>query len=364
VSPITPVLATREREFNRRYAIMGNTKPAMQPGQLERKGMRVLVTGGAGYIGSVVVELLADRGHGVVVYDNLIKGQVSAVDPRAHFVEGDIADLALLEETLRGHNVDAVMHFAAHSLVGESMQDPGKYFSNNVSASITLVDAMLRAGVKSLVFSSSAATYGMPRSVPIKESDPTDPINPYGESKLAFERMLRWYDQANGLRFVSLRYFNAAGASEKYGEVHDPETHIIPIVLQTALGQRPAVQVYGDDYPTPDGTAIRDYIHVIDLAEAHILALEWLAGGGASHIFNLGNGSGFSVRQVLDTARRVTGREIPAEIAPRRPGDPPVLVATSDQIRATLGWKPRYPDLEEIIRTAWEWHQRHPLGYS
>lgn len=327
------------------------------------EGKRVLVTGGAGYIGSVAVERLLDAGHGVVVYDNLIKGHSGAVDPRAVFVEGDLLDVGLLEDTLQGHRIDAVMHFAAHSLVGESMQDPGKYFTNNVSASIGLADAMLKVGVKVLVFSSSAATYGIPESAPVTEDEPTGPINPYGESKLAFERMLKWYDQANGLKFVSLRYFNAAGASAKYGEVHDPETHLIPIVLQTALGQRPAVSIFGDDYPTRDGTAIRDYIHVIDLADAHLLALEWLAEGGESQIFNLGNGAGFSVQEVVEAARRVTGQDIPAEVGPRREGDPPVLVASSDEIKQKLGWKPQYPDLESIIRTAWEWHQRHPLGY-
>ena len=344
---------------------MSNAEPAK--GQPNRQGTgtsRVLVTGGAGYIGSITVEQLADRGHHVVVLDNLVKGHRGAVDPRAVFVEGDFADQELLEETFRSHRIEAVMHFAAHSLVGESMQDPGKYFLNNVSGGIALVDAMLRAGVKVLVFSSSAATYGLPERSPISEADPTDPINPYGESKLAFERMLGWYDRANGLRYASLRYFNAAGASEKYGEVHDPETHLIPLVLQTALGQRPSVQIFGDDYPTEDGTAVRDYIHVIDLAEAHILALDWLLAGGVSHIFNLGNGSGFSVKQVIEAARSVTGREIAAQTGPRRPGDPPVLVASSGEIKAKLGWKARYPDLEAIIASAWDWHRRHPLGYE
>jgi UDP-glucose 4-epimerase len=279
-------------------------------------------------------------------------------------VEGDIADLPLLERTLKEHQVDAVMHFAAHSLVGESMENAVKYFTNNVSASVTLVEAMIRAGTKMLVFSSSAATYGMPRSSPIRETDPTAPINPYGESKLLFEKMLRWFDEAHGVRFVSLRYFNAAGASEKYGEVHDPETHIIPIVLQVALGQRPQVQIYGGDYETPDGTAVRDYIHVIDLAQAHVLALEWLARGGESQIFNLGNGSGFSVKEVVETARRVTGHEIPAQVGPRRAGDPPVLVASSEAIISKLGWKPKYAELEDIISTAWKWHQRHAMGYE
>jgi UDP-glucose 4-epimerase len=324
----------------------------------------VLVTGGAGYIGSVAVEQLCDAGHHVVVYDNLIKGHRGAIDPRAHFVEGDIADLALLEETMREHGVRAVMHFAAHSLVGESMENPGKYFDNNVSASLLLVEAMQRTGADVIVFSSSAATFGEPEGNIISEDAPQDPINPYGESKLMFERMLRWFDELRGLKYVSLRYFNAAGASEKYGEVHDPETHLIPIVLQVALGQRPHVQIYGDDYPTPDGTAVRDYIHVVDLAQAHLLALDWLMSGGESGAFNLGNGEGFSVKQVIEEARRVTGHPIPAQVGPRRAGDPPVLVASSEGIVTRLGWKPRYPQLAEIIRTAWEWHRRHPLGYD
>jgi UDP-glucose 4-epimerase len=327
-------------------------------------GMSVLVTGGAGYIGSVAVELLLDEGHQVVVYDNLIKGHRGAVDPRATFVEGDLADLPLLERTLTQHKVDAVMHFAAHSLVGESMENAVKYFSNNVSAGVTLAEAMIHAGTRMLVFSSTAATYGEPESIPIKETDPTVPINPYGESKLIYERMLRWFDRVHGIKFVSLRYFNAAGASEKFGEEHDPETHIIPIVLQVALGQRPFVQIYGDDYPTRDGTAIRDYVHVIDLAQAHMLALQWLANGGESQIFNLGNGSGFSVQEVVETARKVTGHEIPAQVGPRRHGDPPVLVASSEAIVEKLGWKPKYAGLEDIIGSAWKWHQSHPMGYS
>lgn len=341
---------------------MANTKPADI--DQNRRQMRVLVTGGAGYIGSVTVEQMLDRGHEIVVLDNLIKGHQQAVDPRARFVEGDIADIALVEKTLKDNRIDAVVHFAAASLVGESMQNPGKYFQNNVAGGASLVEAMLRAGVRMLVFSSSAATYGNPETSPIKETDPTAPINPYGESKLMFERMLRWYDEANGLRFVSLRYFNAAGASEKFGEVHDPETHLIPLVLQAALGQRPSVQIFGDDYPTPDGSAVRDYIHVIDLAEAHILAINWLASGGESQIFNLGNGTGFSVRQVVEAAKRVTGRDIDAQVGPRRAGDPPVLVASSEQISRKLGWKPRYHDLDEIIRSAWNWHQRHAMGYE
>jgi UDP-glucose 4-epimerase len=331
---------------------------------LKTSGSTVLVTGGAGYIGSVATEMLLDAGHRVVVFDSLIKGHRRAVDPRAEFVEGDLADGALVERALREHNVDAVMHFAAHSLVGESMENASKYFNNNVVAGLTLLDAMLKAGVRRLVFSSTAATYGMPENVPIGEKDKTLPINPYGESKLVYERILRWYDEVHGIKFVSLRYFNAAGASEKYGEVHDPETHLIPLVLQVALGQRPEIQIYGDDYPTPDGTAVRDYIHVVDLSEAHLLALNWLAKGGESQIFNLGNGSGFSVKEVIEVAREVTKHEIPARMGPRRPGDPPVLVASSVEISEKLGWKPTYPGLREIIETAWAWHQKHPMGYE
>jgi UDP-glucose 4-epimerase len=322
------------------------------------------VTGGAGYIGSVAVEQLCDAGHKVVVYDNLIKGHRGAVDPRAAFVDGDIADLDLLEKTMQEHQVRAVMHFAAHSLVGESMENPGKYFNNNVSASLMLVEAMQRTGADIIVFSSSAATFGVPESEIIREDAKQDPINPYGESKLMFERMLKWFDEANGIKYISLRYFNAAGASEKYGEVHDPETHLIPLVLQVALGQRPHIMIFGDDYPTRDGTAIRDYIHVVDLAQAHLLALDALLSGGESGAFNLGNGEGFSVKEVIETARQVTGHPIPAQVGPRRAGDPPVLVASSEGIVARLGWKPDYPQLADIISTAWDWHRQHPLGYS
>ena len=332
--------------------------------QLNNSKMNVLVTGGAGYIGSITTEMLLDAGYKVVVYDNLVKGHTGAVDPRALFVEGDLNGGALLEETLRTNHIDAVMHFAAFSLVPESMQDAAKYFSNNVSASVTLVEAMVRTGVKMMVFSSSAATYGLPKEVPIQERDATAPINPYGESKLMFERMLRWFDEVHRIRFVSLRYFNAAGASKTFGEVHDPETHLIPIVLQVALGQRPSIQIAGDDYPTQDGTAVRDYVHVEDLADAHILALEWLSDGGESQIFNLGNGHGFSVKEVIETARKVTGHEIPAQVGPRRAGDPPALVASSEEIMKTLGWKPKYAALDQIIETAWDWHRRHPMGYE
>jgi UDP-glucose 4-epimerase len=335
------------------------------PEQPNTNGMSVLVTGGAGYIGSVAVEMLLDAGHSVVVYDNLVKGHRGAVDNRARFVEGDLADLPLLEKTLSDNHVEAVMHFAAHSLVGESMENPAKYFDNNVSTGLILLEAMERKGVNILVFSSSCATYGMPQGDYLRETDPQAPINPYGESKLVYERMLRWFGELKGLKCISLRYFNAAGASEKFGEVHDPETHLIPIVLQVALGQRPHVQIFGDDYPTPDGTAIRDYIHVIDLAKAHLLALDWLAKGGESGAFNLGNGAGFSVKEVIETAREVTGHPIEAQVGPRRPGDPPRLVASSEGgIVTKLGWKPVYPDLVDIIKTAWDWHRRHPLGYE
>ncbi len=325
--------------------------------------MKILVTGGAGYIGSVTVERLVAQGHSVVVYDNLVKGHRAAVAPGATLVVGDLLDTPALVATLREHASEAVIHFAAYSLVGESMADPGRYFRNNVAGSISVANALAEAGVHALVFSSTAAVYGEPEQQPILEDAALAPTNAYGASKLTFEQLLPWYTRAYGLRYVSLRYFNAAGASERYGEVHDPETHLIPIVLGVALGQRAAIEIYGDDYPTPDGTNIRDYIHVIDLAEAHLLALQHLTRGGDSATFNLGNGRGFSVKEVIDVARRVTGREIPAKVGPRRAGDPAVLVASSDRIHAALGWTPRYPDLETIIGTAWQWQQAHPLGY-
>lgn len=325
--------------------------------------MNVLVTGGAGYIGSVVTEELIASGHDVVVYDNLVKGHRAAVAPEAHFVEGDIADRQRLIATFRSRAIDAVVHMAAFSLVGESVEDPGKYYRNNVAAGIELLEAMRAGGVGRLVFSSSAAVYGEPRKQPIEETDPTAPTNPYGETKLVFERALGCYERAFGLRWGSLRYFNAAGASARCGEVHDPETHLVPILLDVARARRPEVTVFGDDYDTPDGTCVRDYVHVIDLARAHVLALGVLDERCA--VYNVGcGGQGYSVRQVLDVAREITGCDIPFRVGPRRAGDPAVLVASSGRIRAELGWRPRYQDLREIVRSAWEFSQNHPDGYE
>ena len=328
--------------------------------------MRVLVTGGAGYIGSVVTEELLNDGHEVVVYDNLVKGHRAAVVAGAPFVKGDLLDAATLWQTLKEHRVEAVIHMAAHSLVGESCEQPSKYYHNNVLAGLVLLDAMRESDVTRIVFSSTAATYGEPLSQPIYETAPNNPTNPYGESKLAFEKAMHWYERAYGLRYVSLRYFNAAGASEKCGEDHDPETHIIPIALQAAAGKRPHVEIYGDDYPTPDGTCLRDYIHVIDLARAHILALDVLSAvSDASRIYNLGcGGNGYSVREVIETARQVTGKDIPVRTGPRRAGDPAILIASSDKIKSELGWQPQYQDLHMIVDSAWRWLLGHPNGYA
>ena len=324
--------------------------------------MNVLVTGGAGYIGSVVTEQLVGDGHTVVVYDNLVKGHSEAVVDGATLVVADLRDGARLRETLAEHGIDAVVHMAAYSLVGESVQEPRKYYDNNVVASLSLLDAMVDAGVRRIVFSSTAAVYGEPEQSPIVEEMPHAPTNPYGETKLAIESALRWYDNAYGIRYASLRYFNAAGATEHCGEMHDPETHLIPIVLQAAAGTIPEVTIFGDDYPTRDGTCIRDYIHVSDLARAHILALGALDGG--SRIYNLGcGGAGYSVRELIDVAREVTGREIPVTYGPRRAGDPAMLVASSDRIRRELSWAPQQQDLREIIDSAWRWMQAHPGGY-
>jgi UDP-glucose 4-epimerase len=323
--------------------------------------MKILVVGGAGYIGSVTVEQLLKAGHEVVVFDNLLKGHREAVPPAATFIEGDMGDAGALDKLFGAHKIDAVMHFAALSLVGESVTQPDKYFRNNVANGLVLLDGMLRAGVKKFVFSSTAAVYGEPTEWPIHEDFPHQPTNPYGESKLAFEKVLKWYENAYGLRYATLRYFNAAGATERVGEDHDPETHLIPLILQVAQGKREAISMFGDDYPTPDGTCVRDYIHVVDLADAHVRALGIL--DERSGIFNLGNGKGFSVKEVIDAARKVTGHAIPAIVAPRRAGDPAVLVASSVRIREQLGWEPRHPDVETIIADAWRWHQTHPHGY-
>lgn len=325
--------------------------------------MRVLVTGGAGYIGSVVTEQLVNDGHRVVVYDNLAKGHLQAVIAGAEFVEGDLLEADKLRQTLNDNRIEAVIHMAAYSLVGESCEEPSKYYRNNVVAGLVLLDAMRDCRVNRIVFSSTAATYGEPEAQPIFESAPTNPTNPYGETKLAFERAMHWWEHAHGLRYASLRYFNAAGASEKCGEDHNPESHIIPVTLQAAAGKRTHVELYGDDYPTSDGTCIRDYIHVVDLARAHILALEVLAE--RSGIYNLGcGGNGYSVREVIETARRVTGKEIPVRIGPRRAGDPAVLIASSDKIKSELGWQPQFQDLEVIIESAWRWMETHPDGYG
>ncbi len=318
------------------------------------------MTGGAGYIGSVVTEELLRGGDEVVVYDNLYKGHREAVVEGATFVKGDLLDTALLRETLARHKIEAVVHMAANSLVGESVKVPAKYYRTNVLGGLSLLDAMIETKVNNLVFSSTAAVYGEPAKQPIEETDPTQPTNPYGETKLAFERALRWYDGAHGLKYVSLRYFNAAGATERCGERHNPETHLIPIILQAATGQLPEVTVFGDDYPTPDGTCVRDYVHVVDLAQAHILALHALAKGHPSSIYNLGcGGEGFSVKQVIDCARRVTGREIPVRKGSRRAGDPAVLVASSARIVKELGWRPTQQKLDAIVESAWRWMQRN-----
>jgi UDP-glucose 4-epimerase len=323
--------------------------------------MRVFVTGGAGYIGSVVVSELLDDGHDVVAFDNLSKGHRGAVDERASFVHGDLADQGLVEASLREHAIDAVVHMAAASLVGESVTDPGKYYRSNVVYGLNLLDAMRVSGVARLVFSSTAAVYGEPEKQPIEETDSTRPTNTYGETKLAFERALSWYDSAYAIRFASLRYFNACGATARCGEVHEPETHLIPLVLQVAAGRRESIAVFGDDYPTRDGTCVRDYVHVVDLARAHILALEALDTG--SRTYNLGCGGGFTVKEVIDVAREVTGHPIPTTVAPRRPGDPAVLVASSERIRSDLGWSPRFESLSEIVGSAWRWMREHPDGY-
>jgi UDP-glucose 4-epimerase len=318
--------------------------------------MQVLVTGGAGYIGSVVTEVLLREGHTATVYDNLSKGHRDAVVAPATLVEADLLDVASLRHALLDHHIDAVVHMAADSLVGESMTDPPKYYRNNLQAGISLLDMMRYCGVTNLVFSSTAAVYGEPQRQPIQETDPTHPTNPYGETKLAFERALYWYGRAHGLRSTSLRYFNAAGATERNGERHDPETHLIPSVLNVAAGRSADLTIFGHDYPTPDGTCVRDYIHVEDLAKAHVLALESMTRGKVfSRIYNLGSGGGYSVREVVDTARNVTGEKIPVHFGQRRAGDPGVLIANSGLITAELNWQPSRQSLVDIIESAWNW---------
>ena len=324
--------------------------------------MKIMVVGGAGYIGSVTVERLLAAGHEVVVFDSLLKGHREAVPASVTFVHGDMGNAQDLEAVFKAHAIDAVMHFAALSLVGESVTQPAKYFHNNVSNGLVLLDTMLAHGIKKFVFSSTAAVYGEPAKQPIEEDDPHHPTNPYGESKLAFEKALKWYERAYGLRYATLRYFNACGATHDCGEDHDPETHLIPLILQVAQGKRPHIGIFGDDYPTPDGTCVRDYVHVVDLADAHVKALSIL--DARSGTFNLGNGTGFSVKQVIEAARRVTGHAIPAQVQPRRAGDPAVLVASSARIREQLGWDPQYGAIDQIIQDAWDWHQKHPHGYA
>jgi UDP-glucose 4-epimerase len=324
----------------------------------------VLVTGGAGYIGSVFVETLRKTGDKVVVLDNLFRGHSQAVPADVPFYQGDIGDENLLDEICRVHKPDACVHFAALAYVGESVKEPFNYYQNNFSKAVVLFRNLLKHGVKHIVFSSSCATYGEPQQMPIPETHPQWPVNPYGWSKLFVEQALTAFETAHGLRFVALRYFNAAGDTPTRGEHHDPETHLIPLVLQVALGQRPAISIFGTDYPTPDGTAIRDYIHVLDLADAHVRALHHLRKGGKSEFINLGTGRGYSVKQVIAEAEKVTGRKIATKLEPRRPGDPPELVADASKAQQVLGWTPKHSDMKEVLTSAWEWHKAHPKGYE
>ncbi len=327
--------------------------------------MAILVLGGAGYIGSHTVYELIAAGRDVVVADNLLTGFRAAVHPQARFYEADIRDRQAMDQIFEREEIEGVIHFAASSQVGESMSNPLKYYENNLWGTTCLLQSMVAHGVDKIVFSSTAATYGEPERVPILETDPTHPTNCYGETKLAMETMMGWTQRAHGLRYVALRYFNACGAhpSGAIGEAHNPETHLIPLILQVPNGQRDHISIFGEDYPTKDGTCVRDYIHVSDLAQAHILALDYLLKGGESNVFNLGNGVGFTVKEVIDVARKVTGHPIPAEVSPRRAGDPAQLVASSEKARTVLGWKPQYADLETIVSSAWDWHKAHPNGY-
>lgn len=328
--------------------------------------MRILVLGGAGYIGSHTALELVKAGNEVVIADNLVTGYRKAIPKGAKFYEGDLRDFDFLNKLFQQEKIDAVIHFAAYSLVGESVTNPLKYYDNNLYGTKVLLEAMVKNNVGKIVFSSTAATYGEPENIPILESDRTCPTNPYGETKLAMEKMFKWTAEAHGLRYVSLRYFNACGADESgtIGEAHNPESHLIPLILQVPNGKRETISIYGTDYDTPDGTCIRDYIHVTDLAQAHILAVQYLNNGGESDIFNLGNGVGYSVREVIETARKVTGHPIPATESSRRAGDPARLVASSEKAKSVLGWKPVHDSLEEIISSAWNWHKNHPNGYD
>lgn len=328
--------------------------------------MAILVAGGAGYIGSHMVKDLINHGEEVVVADNLSTGHRKAVDKQAKLYIGDIRDRRFLDQIFTNEDIKAVVHFAAFSIVPESMTKPLKYFDNNTGGMITLLEAMRDFGVKYIVFSSTAATYGVPERMPIKETDPQKPINPYGLSKLMMEEMMGWADRAYGIKFVALRYFNVAGAAPDgtIGEDHGPETHLVPIIMQVAQGKRKELAIFGDDYDTPDGTNVRDYVHVMDLADAHMLALKYLFSGNESAAFNLGSSTGFSNKQMLEAAREVTGKEIPAKMAPRRPGDPDSLVAASTKAREVLHWQPQYDDVHDIIATAWKWHSTHPEGYG
>ena len=328
--------------------------------------MRILVLGGAGYIGSHTALELVKAGNEVVIADNLVTGYRKAIPEGAKFYEGDLRDFDFLNKLFQQEKIDAVIHFAAYSLVGESVTNPLKYYDNNLYGTKVLLEAMVKNNVGKIVFSSTAATYGEPENIPILETDRTCPTNPYGETKLAMEKMFKWTAEAHGLRYVSLRYFNACGADESgtIGEAHNPESHLIPLILQVPNGKRETISIYGTDYDTPDGTCIRDYIHVTDLAQAHILAVQYLNNGGESDIFNLGNGVGYSVREVIETARKVTGHPIPATETSRRTGDPARLVASSEKAKSVLGWKPVHDSLEEIISSAWNWHKNHPNGYD
>jgi len=322
--------------------------------------VKIFVTGGAGYIGSVCAEALLQRGDEVTIFDNLTEGHRTAMDSRATFIQGDLSDPKSISLAIATSRPDAVMHFAANAQVAESMENPYKYFHNNVCGGLNLLNAMVEHSVKRLVFSSTCATFGTPDRVPIDESVPQVPVNPYGESKLMFEKILRWFDQIHGIQFAALRYFNVAGATERLGEHHRVESHLIPSVLRVALGQRTHAEIFGTDHPTPDGTCIRDYIHVLDLAEAHILALEI----SKSDSFNLGTGGGTSVKEVIEACRRVTGHEIPAVAKPRRPGDPARLVASSEKAQRELGWNPQFQNIDSIVESAWRWHKAHPHGYE